>query len=160
MTAPLWRAHSCVPCWHSCQHLLSACLRRVGQQAMQRSAHVDAIRNLTSAIDLLRKLPDSPARIHRELVLQLVLGSALFAVKGWAAPEAGQAYTRARKLCGELGNPAELFPVLYGLWAVHFLRIELRAAYKLAEQLLQAVQDALSSEPERLPSQPPLAKVT
>src|ERR1700676_1074239 len=38
-------------------------LGRVGQQALQRSAHTDAINSLTSAIDLLQKLPDGPERI-------------------------------------------------------------------------------------------------
>jgi class 3 adenylate cyclase/ribosomal protein L40E len=51
-------------------------LGRAGQQAMQRSAHADAISNLTAAIDLLPKLPDSPERIQRELLLQLALGPA------------------------------------------------------------------------------------
>ena len=46
-------------------------LGRAGQQALQRSAHADAIRSLNAAIDLLQKLPDSPERIQRELLLQL-----------------------------------------------------------------------------------------
>jgi class 3 adenylate cyclase len=36
-------------------------LKRAGQQAIQRSAHADAVTNLSAAIDLLRKLPDSTA---------------------------------------------------------------------------------------------------
>ena len=103
-------------------------LGRAGQQAMQRSAHADAISNLTAAIDLLQKLPDSPERIQRELPLQLALGSVLSATKGWAAPEVERAYTRARELCERLGDPPELFHVLFGLWTVHFLRDELRSS--------------------------------
>ena len=96
-------------------------LGRAGQQALQRSAHADAISNLTAAIDLLQKLPDSPERIQRELLLQLALGPALIAVKGWAAPEVERAYTRARELCERLGDPPELFPALFGLWIVSFI---------------------------------------
>ena len=97
-------------------------LGRAGQQALQRSAHADAISSLTAAIDLLQRLPDSPERIQRELLLQLALGPALIAVKGWAAPEVERAYTRARELCERLGDPPELFRALSGLCAVHQLQ--------------------------------------
>ena len=117
-------------------------LGRAGQQALQRSAHADAIGNLTAALDLLQRLPDSAERIQRELLLQLALGPALIAVKGWAAPEVERAYTRTRELCERLGDPPELFPALLGLWAVYYLRAELRDAYELAEQLLRRAQGA------------------
>ena len=85
-------------------------LGRAGQQALQRSAYADAISSLSAAIDLLQKLPDSPERIQRELLLQLAVGPALIAVKGFAAPEVERAYTRARELCERLGDPAGAFP--------------------------------------------------
>jgi class 3 adenylate cyclase len=62
-------------------------LGRAGQQALQRSAYADAVSSLTAAIDLLQKLPDSPERIQRELLLQLTVGPAFIAVKGWASRE-------------------------------------------------------------------------
>ena len=96
-------------------------LGRAGQQALQRSAYADAISSLSAAIDLLQKLPDSPERIQRELLLQLALGSALIAVKGYAALEVERAYTRARELCERLGDPPELFPALFGLWIVYLV---------------------------------------
>ena len=117
-------------------------LGRAGQQALQRSAYADAISSLSAAIDLLQKLPDSPERIQRELLLQLALGPALIAVKGFAAPEVERAYTRARELCERLGDPPELFPALFGLWIVYLVRGELRRAYELAEQLLRRAQSA------------------
>ena len=54
------------------------------------------------AINLLQRLPDSPERIQREVILQLALGPALMVVKGFAAPEVDRAYTRA----GVPGVPA------------------------------------------------------
>ena len=117
-------------------------LGRAGQQALQRSAHADAIGNLTAALDLLRRLPDSAERIQRELLLQLALGPALIALKGWAASEVERAYTRTRELCERLGDPPELFPALLGLLAVYYLRGELPKAYELAEQLLRRAQSA------------------
>jgi len=85
-------------------------LGRTGQQAMQRSAHIYAISSLSTAIDLLQKLPDTPERTQRELLLQLAVGPAFIPVKGWGAPEVERASTRARKLCERLGNPPELSP--------------------------------------------------
>jgi predicted ATPase len=110
---------------------------RAGQQALQRSAHADAISSLSAAINLLQRLPESPERIQRELLLQLAVGRAFGAVKGYAAPETERAYTRARELCERLGDPPELFPALWGLWLMYLLRGELRRAYELAEQLLR-----------------------
>jgi predicted ATPase len=115
-------------------------LGRAGQQAIQRSAYPDAISGLTAAIDLLQKLPESPDRIQRELLLQLSLGTGFSTVNGWGSPQAERAYTRARQLCERLGDPPELFPALFGLCTVHQLRGEYRAAYKLGEQLLRLAQ--------------------
>jgi predicted ATPase len=120
-------------------------LGRAGQQAVQRSAHTDAVRNLTAAIDLVQTLPDSPERLQRELPLQLALGSVLSAIKGWAALEVERALTRARALCEQLGNRPELFFVLFGLFVVHYIRGELRMAYELAEQLLRRAQSESDS---------------
>ena len=117
-------------------------LERSGQQALQRSAYAEAIGSLSAAIDLLQQLPDSPERIQRELLLQLAVGPALIAVKGYAAPEAERAYTRARELCERLGDPPELFAVLLGLWFTYLLGGELRKAYELAEELLRRAQSA------------------
>ena len=117
-------------------------LGRAGQQALQRSAHAEAIRSLNAAIDLLQKLPDSPERTQRELLLQLALGSASIPVTGWSALEVERAFTRARELCERLGDPPELFQALFGLWTMYFIRAELRAAYALGEQLLQRAQEA------------------
>jgi predicted ATPase len=117
-------------------------LERAGQQAAQRSAYSDAISSLSAAIDLLQRLPDSPERSQREVLLQLAVGTALTAVKGYTAPETERAYTRARELCERVGDPPELFPALFGLWTVHLVRGELRRTYELAEQLLRRAQNA------------------
>src|SRR5713226_5429140 len=70
------------------------------------------INSLDAALDLLQKLPDSPERIQQEVLLQLEAGPALIALKGYAAPETGWAYTRARELCQRLADPPELSSAL------------------------------------------------
>jgi class 3 adenylate cyclase/predicted ATPase len=120
-------------------------LGRAGRQALQRSAHTAAIGSLKEAIDLLTRLPDGSERVQRELQLQLVLGPALSAVKGWSAPEVERAYFRARELCRLLGDPPQLFPTLLGVWLVYYIRGESRKAYELAEQLMNRAQSGNDS---------------
>jgi len=114
-----------------------------GQQAIARAAMIEGERHFAGALELLRELPENLERDRRELELQLAVGPALIAVKGWAAPETERAYTRARELCDRLGDSPELFPVLFGMWALYLVRGEFRTANELADQLLgaQSAQD-------------------
>ncbi len=118
--------------------------QRAGQRAVERSAHAEAIAHLTKGLDLLKTLPDTPERTQQELDLQIALGPALIAIKGWAAPEVEKTYTRARELCQQVGETSQLFPVLWGLWVFHDVRAEFQKSHELGEQLLmlaQSVQD-------------------
>ena len=92
-------------------------------------------------LEVLAGLPDGPERQRRELGLQLALGQASIAAKGFAAPETGRAYARARELCRELGDVPELFPALYGRFVVHFQRGELAAAHEVARELLRLAEE-------------------
>src|SRR4030095_15193106 len=51
-------------------------LHLAGQQAVQRSAYAEAISHLTTALEMLTTLPDTPERVQQELSLQLALGPA------------------------------------------------------------------------------------
>jgi predicted ATPase len=101
---------------------------------------VEAEHHYIRALGLLGELPENVERDRRELELQLAVGPALIAFKGWAAPEVERAYTRAQELCDRLGDSPELFPALFGMWAMYLVRGELRGAYDLAEQLLRRAQ--------------------
>ena len=111
-----------------------------GQRAVQHSANAEAIRHLTTALELLKSLPDTPERTRRELELQIALGAPLIATKGYGAPEVGAAYDRALELCRKIGETPELFPVLFGLWAFYLVRAEHKKARELAEQLLNLAE--------------------
>jgi predicted ATPase len=118
--------------------------RRAGRQAIERSANEEAISHLTTGLDLLRLLPDTPERSQQELELQITLGPAEIALKGWAAPEVEKTYTRAQELCQHLGETSELFSVLFGLQACYVHQAKLQTARELAEQgfaLAQKLQD-------------------
>jgi predicted ATPase len=119
-------------------------LHLAGQQAVQRSANEEAINHLTTALELLQTLPDTPEHIQRELTLHLTLGPPLLATKGYAAPEVEHAYTRALELCRQEGKPTQLFPALGGLWQFYCVRAEYQKGREIGEQLLtlaQTVQD-------------------
>ena len=86
--------------------------QRAGQRALQRSANLEAVQHLSMALSRLATLPETAARVQQELDLQIALGPALMAARGWAAPEVEQTYGRARVLCTQLGETSQLFPTL------------------------------------------------
>jgi predicted ATPase len=90
--------------------------QRAGQPASDRSAHLEAISHLTTGIELLKSLPETPERIQQSLTLHIALGAALQVAKGYTAPEAEHAYTQAYALGQQVGEMPELVPVLFGLW--------------------------------------------
>jgi predicted ATPase len=62
-------------------------LGRAGQQAIRRSAHLEAISYLQLALDFLMKLPETLQRERQELALQAALGPSLMETNGDSAPE-------------------------------------------------------------------------
>jgi predicted ATPase/class 3 adenylate cyclase len=94
--------------------------QRAGQRAIERSANLEAVAHLTKGLEVLATLPDTPERAQQELRVQLTLGPVLMATKGRGAPEVERLYTRARELCEQVGEPPQLFRVLWGLWTLSF----------------------------------------
>jgi tetratricopeptide (TPR) repeat protein len=91
---------------------------------------------------VLKTLSDTSERTQQELDMQITLGQELTVTKGYAAPEVGHTYARARELCQQVGETQQLFPVLRGLWNFYLIRRELRTARELAERLLSLAQHA------------------
>ena len=116
--------------------------QRAGQQASERSAHLEAISHVTTGIELLKTLPETPAHTQHALTLHIALGASLIATKGQAAPEVEQTYAHARRLCQHLEDPHQVFPVLRGLWNHALVRAEHQAARALGEQLLALAEQA------------------
>ena len=108
---------------------------KAGQQALQRSANLEAVSHLHKSLEVLMSLPESAKRDSNEFALQTSLGPALMATKGYAAPEVGMAYARARELCEQVGETEELFTALWGMWLYHVVRGEHHTGLELAERL-------------------------
>jgi predicted ATPase len=115
--------------------------QQVGDNAVRRHAHHEAIAALRKALALLATLPDSRERMQHELTLQLSLGEAVSAAEGRAAPEVGEAYSRAHVLCEGLGEVPLRFQVLQGLYRFQETQAQLHAAGELAQQLAQLAQE-------------------
>jgi predicted ATPase/DNA-binding winged helix-turn-helix (wHTH) protein/class 3 adenylate cyclase len=121
--------------------------QQAGQRALQHSANPEAVRHLTRGLELLTMLPDTPVRAQQELDLQIVLGPALMATKGQAAPEVEQIYARARALCLQIGETPQLFPTLRGLCRFYQSRGPLPMSRELGEQLYRLAQRAPATTP-------------
>jgi class 3 adenylate cyclase/predicted ATPase len=109
---------------------------RAGVRALQKSANIEAIKHLDSALHLLADLPDDPGNRSRELTLQMALGPALCATRGYAAPEVEQAFSRANALCRNMDNAPQLFPIQWGLWAFYVVRAAFDKAWDMAQTML------------------------
>ena len=119
---------------------------RAAQNALQRSAHREAIDHLMKGLQLLERLPDTPQRTQQELTLQILLGVPLTATKGYAAPEVERAYTRALQLSEQVQETAQIVQALLGLWVYYFVRGELQTAQRLGERCLQQSRQAPATE--------------
>jgi class 3 adenylate cyclase/predicted ATPase len=116
--------------------------QKAGQHANARSAHVEAISHLTQGLALLATLPETPIRSQQELDLQIALGVALAATKGFAAHEVEQTYARARVLCAQVGETPQLFAALRALCRFYYNRGPMRTARDLGDQLWRLAQRA------------------
>jgi class 3 adenylate cyclase/tetratricopeptide (TPR) repeat protein len=107
-----------------------------GRQAWARSASPEAVALLRRGLALVPALPESDWRREIELDLQIALGQAIIAGHGWGAPEAGEAYARARELASMLNRPRALLIALQGAFQYHISRPDLKRARQLATELL------------------------
>ncbi len=85
-----------------------------GRLSLHRNAHVEATAHLHSALGALAALPDTPERALAELDVQIALGTALVAAKGYASADVEAAWRRAQQLLGVVGDVQRQLPALFG----------------------------------------------
>jgi predicted ATPase len=110
---------------------------KAARRSAARSAMAEAAAQFQRGLDQLGLLPNTRVRQRQELELCSGMGAALMASKGFAAPETGQAYARARELWEQLGSPPEFLQVSYGQSRYHMFRGELELSKRLNEDLLR-----------------------
>ncbi len=121
--------------------------RLAGERAFERSANAEAISHLRAALRLLDAADDETDRDLEELRLQLALGKAIIAAESYAAPEAGQVFTRARALCSGADRRDDLVAALAGEFLFQLNRGAFAAAEELAAELVR-----LGDDPDQLPA--------
>jgi predicted ATPase len=120
---------------------------RAGEQALRRSAFLEAISHLGKAIEMADKAGEgesaaatASASANQRLKLQTDLGKALLWSSGFGAEESKAAFIRARELATAINNPTERFTIYYGLWHGNIARGEWAFARDIAETFLREAE--------------------
>jgi predicted ATPase len=114
--------------------------QQAGVRAAERSANIEAASHFRRGLALLQTLPASAEHLQQELALQMFLGLALMAMKGYGAPEVAEVQARMQVLCQQVGETPQLFQALPQLRGFYHVRGELYTARTLAEQYLAFAQ--------------------
>jgi class 3 adenylate cyclase len=115
-------------------------LLKAGRQAIARSAVTEAAIRLTQALKLVADLPPGVDRDLLEIDVQVALGGAFAATKGFTAPEVERSHQRARELCRDRPDHSDLPAILFGLHLYHQHRSGTQVAYGFAEELLRLAE--------------------
>ena len=120
---------------------------KAGQEAVERSANVEAIEHYKKALVVLNMLPDTPERTEQELVLLIASGAPLMVTQGYGSSEVEHVYTQAHALCQKVEDSPHLFSTLLGLSRVSIFHAEYQRVRELGEQLISYAEQL--KEPER-----------
>jgi predicted ATPase len=101
---------------------------KAGQRSLEHAALVEAVEQLSRALDQIATLPTNATLRREQIKLQVALITPLMHVKGHAALETRAAAEQARllveqaeKLNEPLEDPLLLFSLLYGLWIANYV---------------------------------------
>ncbi|OAI43242.1 hypothetical protein AYO41_02420 [Verrucomicrobia bacterium SCGC AG-212-E04] len=120
----------------------SAYWLQAGRRSHERFANVEAISHLSKGLELVKSLEESDARDARELELLGPLGTSHIAARGYASPEVGPIFDRARSLAGRVGQTPQTFAMMRGNFAFRIVRGEFRLCTDLAEEAMQFAEKA------------------
>jgi class 3 adenylate cyclase/predicted ATPase len=121
---------------------------RAGEAALARAAHPEAEAHFRTGLGQLRGLSDASDLAALELQYCLALGNLLMATQGYAAPEVGRLFGRARELCQELRAQPQLAPAVSGLWSYSIVRCEFAESTALAAQMMALARETGAGELE------------
>jgi class 3 adenylate cyclase/predicted ATPase len=127
---------------------------KAGQRSLDRSALLEAIEQITRALDQIAALPGSAALRREQIKLQVALLTPLIHVRGHAAPETKAAAEQARLLIEQaeaIGEPPEdpllLFSLLYAFWVASFVAFRGDMMRELAAHFLALAEKQGSTVP-------------
>src|SRR5262249_12354809 len=119
-------------------------LLRAGRRSIEQSANAEALAHVRRALELLQALPDTPDRKRASFLVEMLLGQAMIAAYGYAAPKTRETLLRARMLIDDTTDLTQKFAVLYGVWASYYVAGETATQRPLAVEFL--------AEAERTPN--------
>jgi predicted ATPase/class 3 adenylate cyclase len=114
---------------------------RAGDQAVSRSAYVEAIAHFTAGLKLADSLPPQSG-LRRQLQFWLKLGSASVVAHGLQSVQAETAYIKAAAIGEELGDGPASFQAKWGLWINANLRRRTALARDRAGELVSLAQQS------------------
>ena len=85
-----------------------------------------------------------------ELLLQIIRGRSAMYSEGYAASDAEAGFVRAMQLCEQMGRIPQIFPVMYGLWALYLIRGKLKAARQQAQRFIALAAEQGNTRSEML----------
>jgi predicted ATPase len=124
----------------NCPSQAIAYWHKAGMAAASKSANVEVIEQFGRGLALVEALSDPRERATRELDLQMALGPAFYATRGFSHSRLGLAYARAWELCQQLGDHSRGFTALRGLYLQHLNLLELEKAQHFAEEGLRVAE--------------------
>lgn len=107
-----------------------------GQRALARSSSQEALQHLTAALAALERAPDLPDAAGIEIDIQVGLGAAWIAARGYSAAETEAAYMRARTLLDPRPEDPRRCAVLHGLAMLYVNRAQPGRALAIGEDIL------------------------
>jgi predicted ATPase len=113
----------------------SKILAGAAQRALSQSAYEIAVDYSRKALRIIERLGDHAERNQSELTVQIVLGNALMATRGYGAAEVESAFARARLLSTHVSQTTHLTPILFGLFMFYLVRGHHNSGYDVALQL-------------------------
>jgi tetratricopeptide (TPR) repeat protein len=121
-------------------------LADAGRTATGVSAHTEAVSLFNEALELLGSLPAGEARDAQEFPLRVALGFALIPIRGYSAPDVGEACARIEQLLPVAKDPQLAYMARTVLNTYHQLRAEFRAC--LAIQIQQKELAEMAGSPQ------------
>jgi class 3 adenylate cyclase/tetratricopeptide (TPR) repeat protein len=110
---------------------------KAGSTAVSRSANLEAISHLHNGLQRLNTMPFDDKRARLELELQLTLGQALIATRGYTAGETTAAFARAEELVEKIGDAGQRYSALYGIFVGRLIGGHIEAASETIGRLCQ-----------------------
>ena len=112
---------------------------KAAKVSMQKFFHVESRNHLDTGLTLLLENPHIEALSIWELRYQAMLGQVWWVVRGYASPEAGKAYARARELCRTVDIPELVGPVFAGLWMFLIVGGQHRQALAVSDEFMSSI---------------------